>query len=316
MEENPRTGGIDVKAHEAHINGDAVGRDKVVNESEQTNALAAASVGPASYGPTIGPTIVFPPSSTPASPPQNPPRRRTVFFAIGFFVGLGVAALLATGIIVLGQSKVNSPTSSENQSSKLVSSLEKDYVPFGSTSNPDELNPALKWWKGESKDSDYKVGERSLTVTSGAWTNQVSEVNTAPMVTYPITGDFTAQVMMVFDPSDGQYAGLGVKSIENDTTWLRITRARDGSGDDVVFSTNDQGNFDYVNHTSYSQDVIHLRIERKGKVFNLFYSPDGNYWSNLGETKFSLSNQAEVYFVVLGDDPASAQFRDLKITRP
>jgi len=177
-----------------------------------------------------------------------------------------------------------------------------------------EFNPALKWHQGESKTNSYELGQRPLVITAGSWTNQYSNVSTAPMVMYPVRGDFDARVMLVFHPTEDQYAGIGIRSTVNSYTWLRVTRARDGK-DVLVYSTNDNGQFAYGDQVEYSSDIVYLRIVRQGALFQLSCSPGGNAWNPIGEPEMEFPDEVEIYFLALSasSDIAVARFQGFEV---
>src|SRR5437870_6277247 len=72
-------------------------------------------------------------------------------------------------------------------------------IPFSAGKNV--LNPALKWESGGLPRNDYdlsQLGELVLTAGRGSdhWKNEL----TAPLVAYPVTGNFEAEVKVDFNP--------------------------------------------------------------------------------------------------------------------
>lgn len=112
-------------------------------------------------------------------------------------------------------------------------------------------------------------------------TNQWGTDN-ALSIRYPIEGNFDVRVKVLFDPKTyHQYAILGVVSIEDSNTWLRISRAY-SEGYDVV---NTQVSIENARLTlesvPYRPDTVYLRIVRNENVFILSYSHNGSDWQPL-----------------------------------
>ena len=160
---------------------------------------------------------------------------------------------------------------------------------------------------------------QKLRITSGPKTNQwvdgPTAVDTAPLVTYKVRGDFDARVKLTCNPTTWiQFAGFGVRDPADLKTWLRITMnsAEYFTPRQLWFSGFEKGTMPWEN---IWQDLpqaltLYLRITRESDRFWARWSNDGNTWIDLtpgpdGEL-FRLPRDAELYFVVYSDANASA----------
>jgi hypothetical protein len=184
------------------------------------------------------------------------------------------------------------------------------FVRFNSVLDQSELDPGFLWEPGENKSNGYHLENSVLSITSGPWTNQVSSQSSAPLVAYPLKGDFDAQVKLTLKPVNGVYAGIGLRSPQDHTTWIRIARTLDGSGDGLAFSQNTQGTFGGYEWLAYTNDVIFLKVGRHGNDLVFLYSADGTNWTPQKQVTMSLPEKVEVYFFILSQTPdnATAQF--------
>jgi len=140
-------------------------------------------------------------------------------------------------------------------------------IPFTTLNNKDSLNSAFRWYPGSSSGSSYNLSNSdTLTLISGAGVGQWQNTNTAPLILFPIDGDFDVQVKLKFDPWKSQ-AGLGIRSSYN--TWLRLTKT---DKPDIWISGAQQGKTmsTYISQ-AYSKEIVYLRIERRNSYFNLLY---------------------------------------------
>ncbi len=189
-------------------------------------------------------------------------------------------------------------------------------ISFGSAAG---LNPALTWQRGGALESEYTVlSATSINLTAGANTEQYPHhEDSAPLLAYPASGDFVAQVRLDFDPNGicCRHAGLGVRATGDHDVWVRITKdhartiqsdARQGS-----VSSNLAG-------IPYQPDRVYLRIERRGKRFTLSFSPDRVQWEPARDQfdKLDMPDEVELFLVVYSQTsagPVSATFSDFTL---
>jgi regulation of enolase protein 1 (concanavalin A-like superfamily) len=192
-------------------------------------------------------------------------------------------------------------------------------VSFVSPNDPNQLNYGLGWQPGGSNANTYDLflNPGALTIIAGTGTDQWGNTDSAPLITYPISGDFETQVKLLFTPNKSIHiAGLGVRSSQAHNTWLRIGRHLDGNcGGDCVSVLGDQsGSPQRLKNTSYTSEVIWLKIERYGPLFTLSYSATGNNWITLEKDfVFDMSPDTEIFltaFSILSDNGVMAQFQD------
>ena len=190
-------------------------------------------------------------------------------------------------------------------------------IPFASPSDSNALNPIFGWQPGSSEASSYDLtlNESMLTLIAGPRTDQWGPTNTAPLVAYPISGNFEAQVKAIFSPvQDPQLAGLGVRSAQDQNTWLRITRTFDhATGQSVSIIGAQQGHGLRLNATPYSDDTVYLKIARRGSLFTLSYSTNDQNWIDLQKDYvFEMASDVELFITVFSVNPhgITAQFSD------
>jgi serine/threonine protein kinase/regulation of enolase protein 1 (concanavalin A-like superfamily) len=189
---------------------------------------------------------------------------------------------------------------------------------FGLPDSPSTLNSIFEWRQGSSPNSSYDLdgGPNKVQLHTGPNTDQWESVDTAPLLVFPIEGDFIAQVKVLIDPQVSyQRAGLGIRSAQDHSTWINISRQY-SSGDVVQGYARQQRVSSGLQFTGYPNDTIYLRTERSGDSFTLSYSEDGSNWTNL-ETGYvvAMPQGVQVYLFVLStiEEEITAEFSDLKI---
>lgn len=192
--------------------------------------------------------------------------------------------------------------------------LPEGTVPFHSANSPTELNPDLTWSLGGSADSAYDLDESgdTLTIVAGPNTMNWNDVVTAPMILYDVSGDFSAQVRVSSGsvPLHHTGYGLGVRSKSDHTTWLEVVQSQD-----LFAFKNIGGTVRSVGNVSYSDTVVHLRIERTADRFTISYSPDGEAWIRMrSNEELPLSGDAELYLLTYANgSPVEAQFSEFRV---
>jgi regulation of enolase protein 1 (concanavalin A-like superfamily) len=139
---------------------------------------------------------------------------------------------------------------------------------------------------------------------------------TAPMILYRVSDDFTAQVRVECDPSlVSNYTGFGfgVRSRSDHATWLQLVRTH------ALFATRDAGGAtSHLNTTPYGSSAVYLKIERSGTSFALGYSENGASWVNLyAGTYANLPPEVDLYLFSFASEnpPLSARFSDLRVLK-
>jgi hypothetical protein len=117
-------------------------------------------------------------------------------------------------------------------------SMRTEVIPFAAPDDPEALNPIFGWQPGSSTASTYDLAIEPgvLTLIAGPGTNQWDNTDSGPLIAYPFEGDFEARVEVAFEPSGSEYklAGLGVRSVNEHTTWLRVMSILDRGGNRLV----------------------------------------------------------------------------------
>ena len=199
-------------------------------------------------------------------------------------------------------------------------------VPFTSPNNPAELNPVFRWSRGASSNS-YSFTRISdtlgLTIRAAANTGQWEADNSAPVVVYPVKGDFRAQIKIVSpDKShEKQTTILGVRAARDRTTWIRIAKERQpGEYTTINTQLNQHGNSSHTNWENrplYLNESVYFQIERRGSLFSLAYSATGMTWKTLEkDCLFALPDDAEIFFGTYSwtsTHESKVRFHDFKI---
>ncbi len=177
------------------------------------------------------------------------------------------------------------------------------------------LHPGITWFGGASPDSAYELHGNELEILAGAGADQWGDRNNAPLVLFPIEGDFTARVSLEFTAGAGwEYAGLGIRSSQDPTTWIRITRFRGGPEENeiLVDLALSGESVDPVAREETGATSITFEIVRNGDRFTLSYLGSGG-WVQLLDDVIEMPTMAELFLVVgtLGDTGASHRFREL-----
>ena len=190
-------------------------------------------------------------------------------------------------------------------------------IPFSAPGSPNTLNPVFGWQPGSSSASTYDLALNAgaLTIISGPKTDQWSDTDSGPLVTYPQTGNFAAQVKVGFSPEGSRYkvAGIGIRAVQDHKNWLRITRILEGS--QVVRVQGGRGLS--LNETPYVGDETFFRVERRGPLFTLSYSTNGVNWIPLQKDHvFEMPDEVEIYLIVYSTsgEGALAQFSEFEVT--
>jgi hypothetical protein len=193
-----------------------------------------------------------------------------------------------------------------------------EIIPFGSFGHPGVLNGVFGWQQGNSAINAYEVGSQSnaLTLITDGHTDQWADLDTQPVISYPIEGNFETQVKVVFSPSRGhEFAALGVRSAQDHLTWLRLGIG--GIPEQLVaLDIDEQGHAGKVKTSPYPDNTVYFKIERQGSVFDFSYGPDDVNWIPLQRGYVSeMLGTMEIFLTVgsWGEGGASAQFYDLKI---
>jgi regulation of enolase protein 1 (concanavalin A-like superfamily) len=197
-------------------------------------------------------------------------------------------------------------------------------IPFFDSASPGQLDPRWLWLPGSSPVSAIQPGSDlyELTILAGADTDQWQQNNTAPLLTLPVEGSFSAVVRVAFSPVvTVQHAGIGLRSSEQDDSWIRITRTYHEQIDGfngVFLMENRQGTSERLASAPFTETSFFLRIDRMETSAAFFYSSDGISWVPLGEGRpIPFTGPLEIYLVVYSTDDeqtAQAVFRELSIT--
>jgi regulation of enolase protein 1 (concanavalin A-like superfamily) len=192
-------------------------------------------------------------------------------------------------------------------------------VSFEALDNQNTLNPEFTWYPGTSSANAYSLSRSpgALTIIAGPKTDQWMNDNSAPLMLYPIEGDFVVQVKVAFFPKRHvQGAGIGLRTRQTPNTFVRIKREFHNGEQKIAVNANQNGEPIDLGSTPYSGDVVYFKIERIGSLCSLSYSPDKNKWILLKENFAFTSQEIELYFIALStdeNDEVVAVFSELQI---
>jgi regulation of enolase protein 1 (concanavalin A-like superfamily) len=177
------------------------------------------------------------------------------------------------------------------------------------------LNSVFRWQRGASAASTHnlRTNPGGLTLIAGPWTDQFEKINTAPSVSYPLRGDFEVQVKLVFTPKVCcQRAGIGIRSQQDQFTWLRITM-REELALEIV--ENRKGNITILKDIPYADHTVYYTIRRQGDRFNISYSRTSVSWITERYT-VPMPVDVEIFLVAFSAQNGSsvaAQFYEFRV---
>lgn len=192
-------------------------------------------------------------------------------------------------------------------------------VAFADPTSTSELDPVWGYNSGGSVSNDMRVANGQLFLIAGPHTENYTGRRTAPFVYIPITGIFTAQVKLEFDPHERfQVAGIGLRTHDEPANAILIHRWSDGYGGQGVGAQRVLDGVTSLGDGTFSGKVIYLRIHRDDPQVTLSYSPDGRTWNDL-QTNYVMGFPEPVTIMLYvwssSDNGIQATFSDLHITR-
>ena len=172
--------------------------------------------------------------------------------------------------------------------------LAANEIAFGAADNPAAINPAFTWVKGAAEGSAYQVEvDGGLKLIGAPYTNQWGADLSAPLMTYPINGDFTAQVKIVAEPRQAYHiAGLGVRSAHDAEQFVRASFHMGPSGLAIDAAVNGIS----LGTTNLNHDEVYLKLVRSQNRYALYYSVDAINWVPLAENyEYTLPADTEIF---------------------
>lgn len=175
---------------------------------------------------------------------------------------------------------------------------------FAIGADPEEARPQFKGW-GEviDPDKDCQIGlaDGTLTITVPGTLHDLSAEfgdATAPRVLREFEGDFRAtvkvdgKVMHAGDRTSQHYQayhGVGLLAMADDATYLRLERAALSRGMHYInFELRKEAKVESTNGKPAADQLVFLRLERKGKVFSGAFSLDGDAWTDFDPIEVEL----------------------------
>ena len=117
----------------------------------------------------------------------------------------------------------------------------------------------------------------ALQVVAAPWSDYWGGMNfNAPRVLQRVSGDWTIETKLTFSPTS-DYQGAGIMlcfegdPVSSNGCWRIAERAfYPGGGGNVVRSVG--------GYVGYGSAVVHLRVQKSGRTYTGWYSPDGTSW--------------------------------------
>ena len=191
-------------------------------------------------------------------------------------------------------------------------------VAFAAPDSPDTLAAIWGYNPGGSLSNDIRIVDGKLILVAGPRTESYDGGRTAPFVYIPMTGVFTAQVKLEFDPHERFHvAGFGLRSKEEPADVISLRRWSDGGNQLVDVGKFRNGFADLGQHT-YPGRVIYLRLHRDEPQVTLAFSPDGRSWTDIQTNYIMGFGEPVTLYLYVWSSSAngiSATFSDLQITR-
>jgi regulation of enolase protein 1 (concanavalin A-like superfamily) len=185
-------------------------------------------------------------------------------------------------------------------------------IHFADPNDPTKLASHWSWHPGGSRASAYALKEDgTLRLIVGPGTDQWENNDSAPYISYKVSGDFEAEVKLrMVASSDWEVGGIGIMSTQDPKTWIRIVFALDNK---VYFNRNGR----HIAIDPYPSKDIYLRIVRQGTLISSYYSATAENWQPLKEDYvFSLPEEVRVYLLgfTQHEEGDILEFQDLKIS--
>jgi len=173
-------------------------------------------------------------------------------------------------------------------------------ISFLDPSDSEKLNSVLGWQPGGSSASSYdlKSVKGNLTIVAGPGTEALGSTFTAPAVILPMKGNFEVQIRVDAElkPQCCLLAGLGIRSVNEHSRWMRLALTFDGNPQKITMAENNSGGAMYYKSEPYAGSVVSLKMNRQGSVFNFFYSVDGRNWVLLEKDHVTdISDDADIF---------------------
>ena len=267
------------------------------------------------------PGLTPPPTATPDNPPEPAPSQIIPTTVLPDHTPTDVPTY--TPPQAPTDTAIPSPTASPTSTPEPGPEI----IPFGAPGNPGSLNRVFAWQPGNSSTNAYSLtaSPNSLALIANGRTDQWAELDSQPVIFYPLEGDFEAQVKVVFNPMWGhELAALGVRSAHDHLTWLRLggvyaVFSPGGEAEQhIVLDIDHQGQGGKIKTSPYSANTFYLKIKRQGSRFDFLYSSNAVNWTPLQAGYVAeLPASVEVFLTVgsWGDRGISAEFHEFTILR-
>jgi serine/threonine protein kinase len=201
-----------------------------------------------------------------------------------------------------------------------IQNLLKQTINFSSSNNPSNLSSDFIWNSGDSSLNKYELlSNRSLQITASGNTDLSESKNSAPNISYPLSGNFEAEIKVKFSSNIGnQRAGIGIRPPDNPLYYVRIYMLENQR---IELSQNRYGYGEEISRPdflkSYENESVYFKVRKKGTSFSAYYSPDGINWNLAGNySELRIPNNSQVFFYVLSannSNQVSGEFSDFKL---
>jgi regulation of enolase protein 1 (concanavalin A-like superfamily) len=247
-------------------------------------------------------------------------------------IPIAVAAIPVVGTIVVAlinkpqqpppstQTNTNDTPVSKSTTAPTLKPSSLSSILFSSSNSSLKLDSNFGWQPGGSEANSYQLlSQNALILIAGAETDYWQGTDSAPLISYRVRGDFDVRVQVEISPRKNfQLAGIGVRSISDSNTFVRVSRHKLGDQHSVGVGANRQGiGIPALGNANYAKSQIFLRVVRQGSSFDLYYSDNNTNWVALTKDfVIGMSDEAEVYLFVISVDKQEgikATFSDLEI---
>ena len=154
---------------------------------------------------------------------------------------------------------------------------------FAAANKPGQLSSIWGYAPGGSLSNALRVEQGKLRLIAGSPTESYDGSRTAPFVTLPISGNFTAQVQIGFDPNGAyQVAGFAIRSSQEPAQqMISLRRYSDRDGGQYVDAIVVDGDSRRISWQNFSLKTVFFKIQRSEPLISLSFSNDGKTWTPL-----------------------------------
>jgi len=145
---------------------------------------------------------------------------------------------------------------------------------------------------GDATYSVFNLG-KYFTITAPAGNDLYPGNTRAPRLLRPLSGDFTVETLVAFDPAPPGYKGAGILIWQDENNFLRLERGYN-SRSGIEFDKNANGVYSRPMESAQvptTSRVVGLRLKRQGDHFTAYWRdvPSGGGWLLVGNADLRLA---------------------------